>query len=111
MKPKWQKAKILSGEPEYASWIGREIWVRAERPEIRYALDALTSRPIVDNDKPVYIVNLTDGAGREGCVGAHRVELLARDEKDFAEDVELIPWEQFLAECRPADSQTTRLPE
>ena len=33
-------------------------------------------------------------------INASTVELLARDENDFAEDVPLIPWEEFLAHAR-----------
>lgn len=102
-KMKWQRARILRSiaSPEA---IGREVWTRLERPELRGGT-ALVSR-VSCTIAPTLRLNLLaiNGFGNEVMVIAdtEMLELLARDESDFAEDVPLIPWKQFLAECRGA---------
>lgn len=51
-----------------------------------------------------YITNILSPTrkGKTRYLDADYCELLARDENDFCEDAPLIPWKQFLAECRAA---------
>lgn len=82
--PKWQRARII----------------RVERPEDKVAVDNIvwvTGRPqacpehghLCDHNRTVLETNI--GV----FFTADFLELLP----EFAEDVPLIPWEQFLAEC------------
>ena len=75
MKPKWQRARLLrDGFTQKVSHY--ESWVR---------IGSL-------NKNGDYFCNITDMR----YLRKDFVELLARDENDFAEDVPLIPWKQFL---------------
>ena len=98
MKPKWQRARILhtDSSPEV---IGCEIWVKMGPPVMQDANGAHGgwSPPELRYDAAILP---NDSFSIGVCVCAEDIELLARDENDFAEDVPLIPWEQFLAECR-----------
>lgn len=103
MTPKWQRARLLpSVEPRET--IGALLWVLAERPTTHDGDDMTTERAMrgvlsfeTNLRCEPKISRSTTGQIR---INVEDVELLARDEKDFAETVELIPWEQFLAECR-----------
>jgi hypothetical protein len=98
MAPKWQRARITHVErPQDLPAVGQLVWV-AGRPE-----------PCND---PYCIWCKVNGPGfvyRESNVGcnfsADFLELLARDESDFAEDVPFISWQEFIeaAKERPAD--------
>ena len=99
MKPKWQRARILSAEKNYVRAVGREIWVKIGKPFETNGTDAATQMPCKKTG-PGFEVNIDGPGGRLGFIAATRLELLARDENDFADDVPLIPWETFLEECR-----------
>ena len=81
-KPKWKRARLLRGGPTQ-DVAGGLVWVRCYK----------------DGE---YISNILSPTrkGKTRYLAADFCELLARDENDFADDVPLIPWEQFLKECR-----------
>ena len=110
MKPKWQRARLLTEVCRDSSTKGNEIWIEIGRPAT-LATVGVISRKVRRVD--CYPTSLLDADGRQCVCSARTVELLARNESDFAENVPLMSWKQFVAECasRPADSQTTRLPE
>jgi hypothetical protein len=110
MKPKWQRARILASE-HYPEVIGCEIWVAVGIPIVTPAVNSFTGQ--VTPAEPQARISILPIRGPWASIPMRNLELLARDENDFAEDVPLLPWKQFLAECqsRPADSQTTRVPE
>ena len=84
MKPKWQRARLLRDGVEQKV-AGSEVWV---------------SR-LKDGE---YISNILSPTrkGKTRYLKAAFCELLARDENDFADDVPLIPWTEFLAQCQAA---------
>lgn len=89
MKPKWQRARILS-DRENPETDGAEIWVMVGTPQ---DIDGAWGRV-----ERAVLTNLM-WRGIAMAWGSEWLELLARDENDFAEDVPLVPWEQFLEEC------------
>jgi hypothetical protein len=100
-KPKWQRARIVSAYETYRYCIGQELWVIGQpEDDGRTSYDPQTNTPVEGAEGPSYDTNLMDPDGRDISVRANRLELLARDENDFADDVDLIPWEQFLAQCK-----------
>ena len=103
MAPKWQRGRILVSQ--FTESVGRDVWVALERPVTRGGW-LLQSGEFVD-PTPSYLMHLID-QGRQIAIFADRIELLARDEDDFADSVELIPWETFLEQCRatPAKEPT-----
>lgn len=105
MTPKWQRARIVKALcPQEQCFVGMEVWTRCgskDRIECVSSLDATTRAETRDSIQANIAFDEADRVvfGRFDC---EILELLARDESDFAEDVPLIPWEQFLAECRGA---------
>lgn len=102
MQPKWQRARILkqTERGHGVSLIGQDIWVKIERPYQSIGLFVDGSGAAV-NDTTIHC-QLTH-EGRLCSIDSTFVELLARDESDFLYvDPPLIPWEEFLAECRAA---------
>jgi hypothetical protein len=92
--PKWQRARIVDLE-EHPDLNGRELWIELSEPVIR-------ATTIVATHQPMHIRGYRTHLRLQEplWIGCKAVELLARDENDFADDVELIPWQDFLAECR-----------
>ncbi len=101
MKPKWQRARIVSA----CKYKGLEFWVRVGPPAAiwstrnpKNAGGAIFNRPIVCFETNI---ETDDYAGDPRCenglcvVEESDVELLARDDKDFAEDVDLVSWEEW----------------
>ena len=103
-QPKWQRARIINS-PDQPELLGAELWVKAEQPRSYKALDIQTDEPVPRI--PEFYTFLIH-KGLPCSVAASDTELLARDENDFAESVELIPWETFLEQCRatPAKEPT-----
>ena len=93
----WQKARILSA-PIYPEVEGFTLWVKAEPPRIVNTINTrsqsvargvprLSTHILQDNTRGEILPMQIDPA---------KAELLP----DFAEDVELIRWEDFLEQCR-----------
>lgn len=91
MKPKWQKARILKvGNPEYAFIVGCTLWTEIGRLE-----------PCGGNfcEIPSIYVNhqYNSPFGPDQDVNhLDTLEMLS----EFADDVPMLTWEEFLAECR-----------
>ena len=102
MKPKWQRARILHVNDdemrEYGFVLGATFWAKAGPPALRVNGIKLYGRAVREELPPCFDTNLLHETPI--VVRAEDVELLARDENDFAEDVPLIPWEEFLAHAR-----------
>src|SRR5258708_6646232 len=95
MTPKWQKARILSCAIEEWSH-GAEIWCKIEPPHI----EASPMSPDLDEyDRPglTYWINLYGLRNAQLVIRAHVVELLARSPDDFAEEVEMINYNEWVA--------------
>jgi hypothetical protein len=97
-RPKWQHARVLKSI-DLPEAIGRKIWIKIEPPAERGGRDVMTLE--ICEVTPTHLTNL-HSSGLRIIISTEQIELLARDENDFAEDVPLIPWEQFLSECRQA---------
>ena len=97
-KPKWQRARQLCDSeddtPEDRGNIGGVFWVRGT-PE---AMTGDCFDGSIAGREPRYHTNIVGPDNRPMVVAARIVELLARDETDFAADVPLISWEQWLKE-------------
>lgn len=98
--PKWQRARIITA-PAVPETIGHEIWLKLGPPTLIDA-DSIHDGGYLEPELR-YDAAISSPSAPLGCVlSAIDVELLARDENDFAEDVRLVPWEEFLANCRAA---------
>lgn len=100
MTPRWQRARILICPiPEIA---GAEIWVEVGPPTLREGnyVDTLSPTGL----RAAYWTNLIVGdpnfREQRMDVDKRGVELLSRDERDFAETVESIRYDVFLAQRR-----------
>lgn len=105
MKPKWQRARLLiEFRTADGSFIGRGalIWVKCEPPRIlggpsiysHWRSGELCHQSNIAKPADDPASKLTKQLNL--AVQTRGLELLP----DFAEDVPLIPWEQFLADCR-----------
>lgn len=85
--PKWQRARLLDG--------GKELWVEVGRPQFqecrKWADGGRTKTAGLRHN-----VNLIGPDGIGCCINPRHIELLARDEADFAEFVELQSYEDWL---------------
>jgi hypothetical protein len=93
MKPKWQRARITNSDN-----VGREFWVEAG-PPVNKTCKSWRDSDSIDaytGTYPVFITNIVYDEVRRAVINAKDAELLP----DFAEDVPLIPWEEFLANAR-----------
>ena len=91
-QPKWQRARIVKSfyVPQI---ISREIW--AMRPVLHEALDGLSMSAV-----PAQEMCCVNARSADGCRIAFDptcLEFLARNENDFADDVPMLKWEEFLA--------------
>ena len=97
-KPKWQRARIVHVPRGYESRLGYELWVKAGPPVVVRR----TNEKGRYETAPAYDTNIL--APREGfqnplvAVGVEDVELIARSAEDFADDVPLISFEDWLKE-------------
>jgi hypothetical protein len=95
---KWQRARVLKAHGENNPILNALIWVRPFNGRIpSIAIDAFTNRDYYPPPR-AYETNFDSAKGLM-LVDAACVELLARDETDFADDVPLSTWEDF---CRAA---------
>lgn len=111
MKPKWQRGRVLSNfatSPNQFEGRGALLWVEIGIPTPIDSMGAVYTREI--SDGPCFQTNVLSPVDQREpnmkrlnlAVDANQLELLARDENDFAGDVRLVPWEEFLAQCRAA---------
>jgi len=98
MKPKWQRARFIANVE--SRFLGQTLFVKCERPTLRdIAAPPDEGEPAIPTtDKPQLGLdsNVLWAPGRLMGIFMEDVELLP----DFAEDVPLVPWDQFLADCR-----------
>ena len=94
MKPQWQRAKILLNE-SFPELVGREVWVRIEQPFISNSVSIKTGRPTAPD--LCREVAIDSGHAGKTVMQASKLECLARDENDFAEDVSFVRWDDFRA--------------
>jgi len=101
-KPKWQRARIIkdnSSRMGSPTVVGREVWMLTERPHqivgvavedhMTYRIQNAVHSQIIDSD------------GRPVAMGSDYIELLARGPEDFADEVPLVKWEDWLKESAP----------
>jgi hypothetical protein len=84
----WQKARIIDSTI-HRELIGREFWIEARPPVEKPTRDIETGTRL--KAEPLFNANIRDGRGSV-CVAPRGLELLP----EFAEDVEMISWEDFL---------------
>ena len=89
----WQKARILKNS-NYPDVVGRTIWVKVGRPITTAAVNFATGE--ITESQPYAEIAIKPLRGPWAGLPADHLELLP----EFADDVPLIPWEQFLEECR-----------
>lgn len=99
MKPKWQRGRVVKDGEDGMPLKGDEVWVKIQAPEFMKSAGREGGSAITEG--PCFWVALENNGEQMVC-DADFIELLARDENDFAEDVRLVPWTEFLAECRAA---------
>jgi hypothetical protein len=94
LKPKWQRARFLEGGC-YPEVKGHEIWVESESlsNNICGCLWSCSKRAMLMN-------TYRDTPNWRDCIHLESVELLP----EFADDVPVIHWEQYAAECRRANA-------
>ncbi len=107
MTPKWQRARFIKGKADDAvSVTGLFVWVEIGQPcpstgrglnGARAGMPRALRTNIKGPQFPRYGTCLN--------ADAECIELLARDDKDFAEDMELVPWEEWLKIPLPADKE------
>ena len=100
MKPKWQRARILRSD-HFSSVVGQEIWTSSIYEGIAEDLGTHESGTM----RCVYIAYTSGFDNQQLVYPLLGLELLARDENDFADDVPLIPWTEFLAQCQAASDR------
>ena len=101
-KPKWQRCRLIKS-PTLRELEGRELWVIVGRPikAAGFCADTGNYREVPES----YLTNLIHPRDHtEGAIPRECVELLARDENDFADAVPFIPWEQWLKESAPRNT-------
>jgi hypothetical protein len=97
VKPSWQRARVVKGDPDM---LGKLFWVECREAEMVRAENVRPDAPQGAETKiePSLRSNIIDPIikGSRMFVACEDIELLA----DFAKDVPLVKWEDFLAECR-----------
>ena len=91
-KPKWQKARILHclSHPEI---VGREVWT-AGKPIVSDGVDEFTYRYF--SPRPIVFTSINYIDNRRVAFDPSSIERLARCDDDFADDVPILTWEEFL---------------
>ncbi len=93
-QPKWQRARVVQAiRADEHFLLNREFWCRIGRPVPFAGYSAVTGRP--EPETMCLETNLINEKGEPLRFTLRYVELLARDENDFAEDVPLQRWEDF----------------
>lgn len=99
-KYKWQRARIVYAQTTNERILtGSVCWVRAERPTA-FGGWATMNGGGACTEVPCVTSQFVDEAGGSIKFAMEGIELLARDESDFSNDVPLISWQDFLAQCR-----------
>jgi len=100
-QPKWQRARLVNLTPPVERFlIGAEVWAEASTIETIAVDQWKNGIPRVCRPQRVVEINVIhDISGQRLAPPVSALEFLARDENDFADDVPLISWKQFLAEC------------
>ena len=93
MTPKWQRARIIDPKA-FKEVQGCECWVAAKRPVMGRST---TFGGTILPESPILDTNVYTPSNRM-CLGIEDIELLA----DFADDVPMLTWKQFLEQCRTA---------
>lgn len=88
----FQRARIIKTN-DYPDLMGRELWVMQGKPEAVPVYDIERRRNV--SDDPTYTSHLFDDQGNPVRIGADQVELLARNEHDFASYVECEYWKTW----------------
>lgn len=103
MKPQWQKARVIHAalHPQLE---GQEIWVGIGPPQVKSIQDFAGNSW---TDEGMLRTNFESWRPSMGVVWIHTkcIELLARNEADFAEDVPIVPfsvWSTSPHEHEPA---------
>ena len=93
-KPKWQRARVVKSAED--PWtIGRELWVEIVKPKTSYNGRDVHNHKLIGLCPNAVPTNLR--LGEEMLVwNIACLELLARDESDFANEVPIVTWEQFV---------------
>jgi len=98
-QPRWQKARLIS-VPDREKWgfmIGAEVWTLIGRPERGIGFTTRT-RHISSAVEFVRTNNIDRGKALFEPI--ENLELLARGPEDFAETVEMVEMEDFIAQAR-----------
>lgn len=90
MNPKWQRARFIYAgcAPEV---LGHEIWVDGQSVN-----DTICGCAFGCRKRSILINTFADDPNWLYCIHLDALELLPQ----FADDVPIIPWDEFLAECR-----------
>lgn len=92
-QPKWQRARILP-HPTHPQFESLMVWVEMGAPKMAAGgRDTVTRLPNLHEIK-AYRTNCRDN-GRVVQVAAVYVELLSRDENDFAVNVPIVTWDEY----------------
>ena len=92
-RPKWQRARVVLDD-EFPEFVGREFWVRIGKPVMTTAETPqgfITTFPCVTG-------NLLGFRGVPVATPIQCIELLGRGPEDFADDVPLVKWGDWLAQ-------------
>lgn len=92
-KPKWQRARIVNSDNLKNPMLGRIVWVEAKPPKVESCETWRHSS--YSGTYPVYTTNVVSDNGVRCVLAADGAELLSGP-YDFADDVPLIPWEEFI---------------
>lgn len=95
---KYQRARLIETDMTGEVRAGYELWVVVGKPTMQAA--RIVGMGIIDAPELRYETGLRSPAGRRSVIPARVVELLARGPEDFADDVPLQSFEDWLAEQR-----------
>lgn len=101
-KPKWQRARFVN--PYDESYRGREVWIKIGSKGRRFSRSLVNGRSDVQERYETHVQSV-NSIELLTVVRVDSVELLARDESDFAEDVPLVRFEDWLNDKEPRISQ------
>ncbi len=103
MSPKWQKARMVE-HPDYtlSAPAGTEVWVLVGPPTCppEGFRDCLTRASVQDALAYPFNVTRNHAPGLLCMIAACTIELLARGPEDFAEDVDILIFEDWIAQCQ-----------
>ena len=94
-KPKWQRARYLNIE-RHPECVGRELWVLIGEPFISRA-PLIGSNKLTEPELCVWS-NQVESNGLRLTERSADIELLARGPEDFADEVEIVDFEEWAKE-------------